>query len=182
MQQKYKLLSCIIGAAFTLALTPGTYAAGTLSGKIGVKLTIGAGCTVNNSTSEEGSNNWGTVDFGTHSSLSNIIDADMVGSGSEGAISIECSEGVKGRLVLDGGQNAQGNLRRMAGPDSTLIPYRLYSNAGRTTPINPEEAFELQSSTQEFPVYGRLVPGDQGTNISPAAGEYNDIVVATLSW
>ncbi|WP_297201966.1 spore coat U domain-containing protein [uncultured Pluralibacter sp.] len=172
----------VICAALALMLAPGVYAAGTLTGKIGVQLVIGAGCTVNNNSTSEGSNNWGTLDFGTHSSLNSIIDGTVTGSNGSSGITINCSEGLTPTLTLDAGQNGSGNVRNLsAGSGDTLIPYRLYSDSARTSIINPNAPITLADSTQDLPVYGRVVPEDQRTP-SPAAGTYNDIVIATLAW
>ncbi|MOA35770.1 Spore Coat Protein U domain protein [compost metagenome] len=63
------------------------------------------------------------------------------------------------------------------------IPYRLYSDSARTTEIaiNTPIALTTGTTAQNIPIYGRVLPGDQ-LSTSPAAGTYNDTVVATLSW
>ena len=182
MQKMNKKSPKAICAALALMLAPGVYAAGTLTGKIGVQLVIGAGCTVNNNSTAGGTNNWGTLDFGTHSTLTNIIDGTVIGSNGSNGITIVCSEGLTPTLSLDAGQNGSGSTRNLsAGSGGTLIPYRLYSDSARTSVINPNAPITLANSSQDLPVYGRVLPEDQSTS-SPAAGTYNDIVIATLAW
>lgn len=179
---KRNLITAIIGAAFSLALVPGSQAAGTLSGKIGVQLVIGSGCTVNNSSTADGSNDWGTLDFGTQSSLSSIIDGSVTGRDGANSVSVTCSEGLSPTLSLDAGQYGSGNTRNLSSDGgTTLIPYRLYSDSARSTVINPNTPISLTDSSQDIPVYGRILPADQSTT-APAAGTYTDIVVATLAW
>ncbi|MFO6016895.1 hypothetical protein ACLBUZ_27510, partial [Pseudomonas aeruginosa] len=59
-------------------------AAGTLIGQVGVQMVIGAGCTIINGSVSGGINQWGTLDFGSHSDLTNVVDAQTVGTSGNG--------------------------------------------------------------------------------------------------
>lgn len=182
MQLKRKLLPGVVGAALVIALVPGSQAAGVLSGQIGIQLVVGAGCTVENNAIAEGSNDWGTLDFGTQTTLTNIIDGTVSGKEYEKTVSVICSEGMTPTLSLDGGQYGSGNTRNLSSDGgTTLIPYHLYSNSARSAVINPNTPYSLTDTSPDIPVYGRILPGDQSTT-APAAGTYTDVVVATLAW
>ncbi|WP_458368314.1 spore coat protein U domain-containing protein, partial [Rahnella perminowiae] len=47
--------------------------------------------------------------------------------------------------------------------------------------INTPITLTTGTTAQNIPIYGRVLPADQ-TSTTPAAGTYNDTVVATLSW
>ena len=59
MGEKKSLLLALLAAA-TLSLASGVQAAGTLTGQVGIQLTIGSGCTVGNGGATGGANQWGT--------------------------------------------------------------------------------------------------------------------------
>ena len=156
-------------------------AAGTLSGQIGVQVTLGSGCSVSNVRNGE-NNRWGNINFGSYGDLANSIDAGMVGSGGATAVSIACTAALQSTLTLDGGQQGSSTLRYMKNTaDSELIAYRLYSDVGRNSEILPDGSIAITGtgSPQEIPIFARIRPEDQDT---PTAGNYSDIVTATLTW
>ena len=145
-----------------LSIAGTVQAAGSLTGNIGVTLNIGEGCTVSNGSASGGTNQWGTLDFGTYSDLTNVIDGSVTGNGLYGNGSVR-------NVSSDGG--------------TTLIPYRLYSDSARSSEIalNGSISLAADGTAQDIPIYGRVLPADQSTT-APAAGTYTDTVVATLSW
>ncbi|WPD75260.1 spore coat U domain-containing protein [Dickeya fangzhongdai] len=179
-----KILPILLLSSITVI--PGqALAAGTLTGDIGVKLVIGEGCTVSNSTtSGSGINRWGELDFGTQADLSNSVDASIAGSASTGSVTVRCSAGLSPALTLGGGLYSSGALRSVSSDGGTTkIPYRLYSDSARTNEITIGGSVQITAdgTAQDIPVYGRILPGDQSST-SPAAGTYTDTVVATLFW
>ena len=128
---------------------------GTLTGQVGVQLTIGSGCTVTNGSSASGVNSWGTIDFGTYSDLVNAIDSNLIGSGGASAVSIICSNNLPATLTLNNGQAE-------------------FTSAGI--------GITGTGSAQEIPIYARVLPADQGGVTAPAEGFYQDVVTATLTW
>jgi len=181
MGEKKSLLLALLAAA-TLALTSGVQAAGTLTGQVGIQLTIGSGCTVGNGGATGGTNQWGTLNFGSYSDLTSVINGTVFGANGSSAVTITCSTGLSPTLSLNGGLAATGGLRAMSS-GGTSIPYRLYSDSARTTEIaiNTPIALTTGTTAQNIPIYGRVLPGDQ-VSTTPTAGTYNDTVVATLSW
>ena len=94
-------------------------AAGTLSGQIGVQVTLGSGCSVSNVRNGE-NNRWGNINFGAYGDLANSIDAEITGSGGGSALTVTCTEDLASTLTLDGGQsgdpvNVMGLARRGRG-------------------------------------------------------------------
>ncbi|MGC6387983.1 spore coat U domain-containing protein [Ewingella sp. S1.OA.A_B6] len=165
-----------------LSLSAGAYAAGTLTGQVGVQLTISTGCTVGNGTAAGGTNQWGNLNFGNYADLTSVINGTVFGADGANAVTITCSTGLSPTLSLNGGLAATGGLRTMTSSGNS-IPYRLYSDTSRTTEIaiNTPVALTTGTTAQNIPIYGRVLPADQ-TSTAPAAGTYNDTVVATLSW
>lgn len=72
---------------------------GTLTGQIGVQVSISDGCTVSNGTSTEGTNNWGTIDFGTYADLSAVIDGSLSGESSGTGLAITCTSDLSPSLT-----------------------------------------------------------------------------------
>ena len=178
-----KKQSCLaLFSAALLTLSAGALAAGTLTGQVGVQLTISTGCTVGNGTSTGGTNQWGTLNFGNYADLTSVINGTVFGADGTNAVTITCSTGLTPTLSLNGGLAASGATRTMTSSGNS-IPYRLYSNAARTTEIaiNTPVALTTGTTAQNIPIYGRVLPADQ-TSTTPTAGTYNDTVVATLAW
>ncbi len=168
-----------------MVLVGSAYADGTLTGNLGISLTIGDGCLVTNSSVSDSTNQWGSLDFGSYSNLSNVIDASVTDSQGSGSMTVTCTSGLSPTMVLDGGLYGDGSNRYVSSDGgTTLIPYRLYSDSARTETIalNGSVSLTADGTAQNVPVYGRILPADQGSNTAPASGTYTDTVVATLSW
>lgn len=181
-----KLLFSALTAALlsSAAIQPVSAAAtGSLTGEIGVQVIIGSACTVGNGNGSTGTNKWGTLDFGAYGDLKYTIDGSV--KGADGAVNVTCSTGLSPALTLDGGLYGNGTVRSMSSDSgTTLVPYRLYSDSARTTEIDVGGTISLAANgtAQSIPIYGRILPSDQGANTSPAAGTYVDTVIATLAW
>ncbi|HCB1497901.1 spore coat protein U-like protein [Klebsiella oxytoca] len=174
--------SVLGGLLSAVVIIQPSFAAGTLSGQIGVQLTLGSGCRVSNGSREGELNKWGNINFGAYGDLANSIDAGMVGSGGATAVSIACTAALQSTLTLDGGQQGSTTLRYMKNTaDNELIAYRLYSDVGRNSEILPDGSIAITGtgSPQEIPIFARIRPEDQD---APTAGNYSDIVTATLTW
>ncbi|MEJ5939703.1 spore coat U domain-containing protein [Klebsiella pneumoniae] len=179
-----KMQISVWGSLLAMVLANSAHAAGTLTGNIGVTLTIGEGCTVTNGSVTDGTNEWGTLDFGTYSDLTNVIDGSVTGSDGSNTVTVTCSNGLSPTLTLDSGLYGNGSLRNVSSDGgTTLVPYRLYSDSARTTEIalGGSIALTADGTAQDVPIYGRILPADQSTT-APAAGTYTDTVVATLAW
>lgn len=186
-----KTLLITLGCALTTVLTSLSASAteGTLTGQVGVEVTIKEGCTVANGSSSSGTNSWGTLNFGTYADLTSIINGSVLGSDGKDAVTVTCTEGLSPTLTLDGGLNESGNVRNMVNTTtsgtttSSDIAYHLYSDASYDTEIEPGTAISLTASgdAQSIPIYGRILPTGQSST-APASGTYTDTVTATLAW
>lgn len=181
MDAKKQSFLALFSAAL-LTLSAGAHAAGTLTGQVGVQLTISTGCTIGNGTVTGGTNQWGTLNFGNYADLTSVINGTVFGADGTNAVTITCSSGLSPTLSLNGGIAPSGSVRTMTSSGNSIL-YRLYSNASRTTEfaINTPVTLASVTTPQSIPIYGRVLPVDQ-TNTAPAAGTYNDTVVATLAW
>lgn len=172
------LTAAVAAAGISFSAT----AAGTLSGTVGVQVTISEGCTVGNGDTSSSSNNWGSIDFGTYADLTSVIDGTVLGSDGSSTVSVTCTSGLSPTLSLDGGLYGSSTLRNMSS-GSAQIPYRLYSNSARSTEIaiNGSVSLSADGTSQSVPIYARILPSDQSTT-APASGTYADTVTATLAW
>jgi len=187
-----KALLITLGCALTTALTSlsASAAEGTLTGQVGVAVTIKEGCTVANGSSSSGTNSWGTLNFGTYADLTSAINGSVLGSDGTDAVTVTCTDGLSPTLTLDGGLNESDSVRNMVATTTSStttttsdIAYHLYSDASYGTEIKPGDSISLTANgdAQSIPIYGRILPGDQ-TSTAPASGTYTDTVTATLAW
>ncbi|MGQ5798116.1 Csu type fimbrial protein [Serratia sp. IR-2025] len=176
-----KTLAALTSAALLLCASGISYAAGTIQGTLGVTLTIGAGCVVTGGTSSGTTNSFGSISFGTYSSLANVITASATGSGGTGTLGLNCTTGTNYTVALDNGLNATGSQRRMASSVPAYISYNLYQDSAHAVPWNSTTGLLTGTGTGSavpLIVYG-LVPA-AGT--TPAAGAYSDTVTMTVTW
>ncbi|KAA8996954.1 spore coat protein U domain-containing protein [Affinibrenneria salicis] len=180
MKIKKSILPALI-ASMVLGVSSLACATGTVTGEIGVSLTIGDSCTISNNDATGATNNWGTMDFGTYGDLSNNIDGTVFGNASS-AISVTCSTGLSPTFTVGGGSNDANSVRGLVN-GSTRIPYHLYSDSARSSEIAINQAITLvaDGTAKSIPIYGRINRADQ-TVLAPDAGTYTDTVVATIAW
>jgi spore coat protein U-like protein len=183
MNKRMNVLPSIAAGVLSLAAITNVNAAGSLTGDIAVKLVIGAGCSVLNGSVTGGVNHWGVMDFGTQSNLTSAVNADVLSTSGLSSVTINCSTGLTSTLTLNGGQYGSASLRNLSSDGTNRIPYRLYSNAARTTEIGLSAPIALiaNGTAQNIPIFGRILPADQSST-TPAAGTYNDTIIATLAW
>ena len=186
------ILGCALTSAY-IGLPASTLAAtttGTLTGQVGVEVTISSGCAVANGSSSSGTNSWGTLDFGSYADLTSAINGSVLGSDGTNAVTITCTSGLSPTLTLDGGLNetTSTEVRNMvttssSSTTSTDIAYRLYSDSTYSSEIAPGGSISLTAdgTAENIPIYGRILKDDQ-TSTAPASGTYSDTVTATLSW
>ena len=112
------------------------------------------------------------INFGTSAGLRNTIDAT-------GAVQLVCPVSLPWTLKLGGGGNASGGVRRMKNPAGNFVPYRIFSNSGRTAVIAIDGTLTGtgNGATQTATIYGRVDPA-----APPALGLYQDTIVVTLSF
>lgn len=175
-----KILMALTSIATLLCADNSVIAAGTIQGSLGITLTIGAGCEVGGGNSSGNVNDFGTINFGTYSSLANIIDATASGAGGVGTLTITCTDGTDYTVALDNGLHVTGGTqRRMASTAGVFINYNLYQDAARdTTWGSGGNALTGTGAAVPLIVYGRV----PATGLTPAADTYNDTVTMTVTW
>lgn len=124
-----------------------------------------------------GSLDYGVLDFGSHGSLSNQVEASSSVGG--GTIQVTCVNGLSYSIRLDGGLYGNGTQRYMRSAAGAAISYQLFGDAQFNVPWNVGIALNQTGtgSLQQIPLYGR-VPAQT----TPAAGTYSDIVRVTVEW
>ena len=151
------------------------------TGTIAVTLNVTSACVINGASALQGSaGTVGAIRFPDQPGIFANVDADLVGTGQSGAMSVLCSPGASPVLTVGAGQNDAAGRHRLASSGNTL-PYRLYSDASRTTEltINHQIALPVATSTATLvPIYARVTSGGA---VIPA-GSYSDTVQITLSW
>lgn len=168
--------------AAVLAATAGA-ARADITGNIDATITLESGCIINGDNNSDGASNvdFGTLDFGTQTTLFTQADADVVGNAS--GISIQCTAGNAPVLTFGAGENdgegtGGGNKAMVHATDSAqFVSYTLFADSGRSDAINVGRQFTLANdgSQQTVNVYGRAF-GEAGL----IEGTYTDIVSVTL--
>lgn len=149
------------------------------TGTIASTITLTSACAVNGNVATSGVN-FGTLDFGSRSTLFTTADAQVAGTTSAG-IAIQCTPGTAVNLRFVSGLHdgaAVGGTRAMSN-GSLFVPYDLYATAGRTTPLLFATDLPLTATgaVQTLPVYGRAVG-----IANLAAGTYTDTISVTLTF
>lgn len=139
-----------------------------------VSASIVAGCVVTGTNTGI----FGTLNFGTQSGLAtNSVSASYVQSST---INLACTPGTTLSMTINGGSNYTSTRNLKLANNTNTVPYYLYSNAARTTPIPVNTAVPLSYSNANnitLPIYGSLqLPGPT------RAGVYSDTLSVTLTW
>ncbi|SFC87129.1 Csu type fimbrial protein [Pragia fontium] len=174
MKKIFITLACIT----SVISATNVFAAGSVSGSLGVQLTVTNGCAINGDAASTGSANIGTLNFGSTSSLATAITGTSAGATS-GAIKVQCTNTLPYSVDLDNGVNADGASQRRLKQGTEYVTYNLYKDSNRSTPW--ESGTPLTKTSTGAPddliVYGQVPP--QST---PSAGTYADTVLVTVSW
>lgn len=165
-----------VAAALSAALPA---QAATSVGTIGVSLTVTNACVINGSSSVQAdAGSLGSINFPTQPGIFGDVDSQMIGA--MGALQVLCSPGVAPVLTVGSGANDSSGRRRLASSSNT-VPYRLFTDSGRTNEITIGQQIALGTATTSainVPIYARV---NSGGVVLPA-GTYTDIVQVTLSW
>ncbi|GBQ26390.1 spore coat U domain-containing protein [Gluconacetobacter sacchari] len=175
----------VAAAAFALGHPDVAAAQTSITGTIGVTLTLTSACSINGTILASGSSaNFGTLDFGTATTLFTQQDAQVL-TGSSGGISLTCSPGISPQLTVTSGGNdtktTGGHLHALVSGSSN-VSYDLYSDSSRTTVVQNNAALALTASSTTYTtnLYGRVFGA--GTASVLPAGVYTDTLNVTLSF
>lgn len=179
MKRRFLLLPAVLLVPYSLTAD----AAGTVSGQLSIQIIIGAGCTVNNGSSNGSTNNFGSINFGQHPTLDSTLDAQSVGVTAGSSFGINCAAATNYSVALNSGLNVGASNQRRMINGANFVNYNLYSDSARSTPWGNGSnggnavAGVGTGSNQEMVVYGR-VPNQT----TPALGTYTDTVQVTITW
>lgn len=164
-----------------LMATSQVQAATTVTGVINATLTLTTSCLVNGATGTSGLD-FGTLSFGTATSLFTEADGQVLGSGG-GALTIQCSAGTSPVITVGAGAHdglSTGGTRALSDSNGHFVPYDLYSDTGHSTlvAINGTIAPGLSTGVaQTINLYGKAV-GKTGL----PAGSYTDVINVSLTF
>lgn len=156
--------------------SPSTLIAATKSASIGVSAEVLPACSAG-STVPATLGQFGTLDFGTHRSLTAIVSiGSTVGNGS---LRVNCLLNTPYKVLLSAGNSGNVSARRMLGPASAQVAYNLYTSATYATVWDNTNGVSGTGTgaDQYLQVFGR-VP----VQATPASGTYTDTITVTVSW
>lgn len=164
-----------------MLLATSAVAATTVTGQIQSSLVLTSSCLVNGASGASNLN-FGTMNFGTATSLFTQVGIQLQASGG-GAIAIQCSAGVTPTVTIKGGLHdgqSAGGTRALADGAGNFVPYDLYTDAGLNNLLSNTGVINMATSTgvaQTFNLWGKVV-GKAGL----PAGTYTDTISVTLSF
>jgi spore coat protein U-like protein len=177
--QKKRVLA--LATLLAAGLSSAALQAATVTGSIDSTITLEAACEVNADTGTTGVD-FGSIDFGTHSTLFTEADAQVLSSGT--AIEVLCSPGVSPTFTITSGVNdANSGSANHAMSNGTLyVPYSLYTDAGRNDELALSTAFPLPGTAdgtnpQTLELYARAFGQDGLTTDT-----YTDILSVQLDF
>ncbi|OOG53718.1 spore coat U domain-containing protein [Rhodanobacter sp. C03] len=170
-------LSLGLGLLASVLAVP-AFAATTITGNLTVQATVVSTCTLNSAAAAGAGN--GLLNFGNVTSTLANVDVDTTAGGNYG-VSVICTNTTPYTVFANNGANAAGSQNNMK-LGAALLPYNLYTTAGRTIPFPTTSgaalSFTGNGTAQTIPFYGRI---PSGTTL-PAAGLYTDTVVVSITY
>lgn len=170
-----------VGLGFSMLIFAGT-AQADIGGTIDATITLESGCIINNvnNPSVSGGVDFGSIDFGTETTLFDEVDGQVTGVGA--GISIQCTAGVAPNLIFQDGlydddaTGAGNKAMRHSLTTTQFVSYNLLLDDGVTV-IADGDNIELEDdgSAQIVVVNGRAY-GTAGL----ITGTYNDTVTVLL--
>lgn len=171
-----------IGTALILLAAAGA-AHADITGQIDATITLESGCIVNGDNQSDGATgiDFGTLDFGTQTTLFSQADTQIQGVGQ--GITVQCTAGAAPILTFGTGQHdGQGTGLGSKGlqhqtDTAQYVTYDLFADGGYSTVITDGHQITLagDGSAQTIDVFGRAY-GAAGL----IEGTYTDIVSVTL--
>jgi spore coat protein U-like protein len=150
-------------AALLTAVTAAPAAAQTKTARFSVRASVVSDCQVSASD----------LNFGVYSSSS-----EATGSNE---ISVKCTRG--SRVTVSLGAGASGNPRNRYMTGAGHLRYQLYTDPGRSDPINSERAaFKLRRRENEGQTVVYTVYGEVPANQTVPAGNYVDVIRVTVDY
>jgi spore coat protein U-like protein len=171
----------LVLSVFGLVLMSTAHAATTVTGQVTSTLVLTSSCQVNGTSGSSGLN-FGSLNFGTTTSLFTTSSGQVLNGGG-GAMSILCSSGTTPTIKVRAGANdgkSSGGTRALFDGVANYVPYDLYTDAGLSNLLVIDGTIALPSSTgvaQTVNLYGKAV-GKAGL----PAGTYTDTIAVELTF
>jgi len=168
-------------SVLSLALMTQAQAVTTVTGQVNSTLILTSSCLVNG-TAGSSALNFGSLNFGTTTSLFTEAGGQVLGGGG-GAMSIQCSSGTSPSIKVRAGAHdglSAGGSRALADGNGNFVPYDFYTDAGHNQILAIDGVINLLTSTgaaQTVNLYGKAT-GKAGL----PAGTYLDTVAVELSF
>lgn len=168
------IASRVLTVLLVLATGPSASAA-SKTATVGIRAELLPACTAG--SAQAGSTTFGTLDFGTHVSLDNVI--TVVGQAGAGALRVNCLTETPYRVLISAGSSGSTSARAMTGAGSAKLHYNLYTDANFNVLWDDSTGFSALGNGQDqwLPVYGRM----PAQPISQT-GLYSDTLTVTVSW
>lgn len=156
-------------------LLPASLVAVEKNATIGLHVEVLPACLAGSSNG--GGIEFGTLDFGTHIRLDNVI--SKIGQSNAGALQVNCQQGVPYNVLISGGYSGSTANRKMASTSAAELTYNLFTSSDYTTVWDDTIGVSGvgNGQSQWLPVYGR-VPAQP----VPLPGSYSDTLTVTVSW
>ena len=161
------MLKSVATSILALAAFSSAAYAQTASTTFDVTITITSSCSIDTPAATD-------VAFGAQPSTATDIDA-------AGLLNVNCTPGTPYSIALNEGLNGVDVASRAMTDGTTLVPYQLYQDPGRTTVWGETTGTNTLAGTgtgavQPIPVYGRV------PNANFPAASYADTVTATITY
>ncbi|SDS98340.1 Spore coat protein U (SCPU) domain-containing protein [Pseudomonas asplenii] len=176
-----KLASRLALSVLGLTLVVGAHAATTVTGQITSTLTLTSSCLINGAAGASNLN-FGTLNFGTATSLFNQAGIQLQASGG-GAVAVLCSAGTTPIVTVQGGLHdgaSSGGTRALSDGAGNFVAYDLYTDSGLNNLLSNTGIINMATSTgalQSLNLWGKAV-GKPGL----PAGTYTDTISVQLSF
>lgn len=177
---KSSVMAGVLGVAGLFCLSLPVQAA-TVNGVINATITLTGACHLNGTTPADGAT-WGTLDFGSQSTLFTTATAQVASSGSA-PISLQCATATPPTLTIVSGTNdssaGSGHTHAMAN-GSYHVSYDVYSDSGLSTKIPNGTPFFTSTNNgiaESVNIYGQAT-GSSG--LEP--GTYTDTLTVQLTY
>lgn len=169
-----------VGLGFSM-LSFASVAQADITGSIEATITLESGCLINNvnNTADAEDVDFGTIDFGTHTTLFSEASGQVLGTG--GGISIQCTAGVVPNLIIqdglhDGDATGLGNRAMQHETTATqFVSYNLMLEDGTVIESGDNIELDDDGSAQIVVINGEAF-GAPGL----ITGEYRDTVTVLL--
>ncbi|MGP2542778.1 Csu type fimbrial protein [Yersinia sp. 2541 StPb PI] len=179
---QYNLTRALLILVLSIAVTHA--ATSPVSKSFTVNAIVQTGCSLGGGATD--TSNFGTLDFGTVSSLANATNA--ISGLNSGSIVLQCSGNPTVTLALNSGANTSGNIsagrRLLNSTTGEYLLYQIYQNPARTqiwgdgANGGSTRLVTTDGTLQQVILYAQLF----ASSMQPSAGVYTDTLLVTVTY